>query len=351
MLTYWLMYGVAALAALPETAKPAGRRAGPAITFILPFVALVALIGFRKDVGGDWGNYVRNLSIVSGHSLEQVLSWGDPGYQLISWIALTQGWGITGVNVICAVIFSFGLLRFCYDQPRPWLALLVAVPYLIIVVAMGYTRQGVAIGAAMLALVALARQSSLWFVMWVALAATFHKSAVILIPIAVIAAARRKLWTALWVGLAATVMFSLLLADSYEALYINYIQAQYQSEGAAIRVAMNAVPALLFIYFRKRLPLSEPEQKLWTWMSVIAVGFVPLLIVSPSSTAVDRIALYFTPLQVLVFSRLPAMADLDVASSRFMTFGIAAYYGLVQFVWLFYAVHASGWIPYDSYLF
>lgn len=37
-------------------------------------------------------------------------------------------------------------MRFARSQPDPWLAVLVAVPYLVIVVAMGYSRQAVAIG-------------------------------------------------------------------------------------------------------------------------------------------------------------------------------------------------------------
>ena len=105
------------------------------------------------------------------------------------------------VNSACAGLFSWGLFSFVNAQPRPWLALSVAVPYLVIVVAMGYTRQGVAIGFAMGGLLALGgERSNLRFVLWVIVAATFHKSAVLLIPIAALAEERGRWWTALWVG-------------------------------------------------------------------------------------------------------------------------------------------------------
>ena len=89
-------------------------------------------------------------------------------------------------------IFAIGLVFFCRNLPRPWLALAVAVPYLVIVVAMGYTRQGVALGLAMLGLVALGKKGTGWFVFWVMLAATFHKTAVLLLPLAALAAAHNR---------------------------------------------------------------------------------------------------------------------------------------------------------------
>jgi hypothetical protein len=59
-------------------------------------------------------------------------------------------------------------VSFCRTQPRPWLALTLAFPYLVVVVAMGYTRQGVAIGLEMLALLALERDRLLPFLGWIA---------------------------------------------------------------------------------------------------------------------------------------------------------------------------------------
>ena len=91
-------------------------------------------------------------------------------------------WGIYGVNLMCGVFFATGLVVFCRHQRLPWLALAVSVPYMLIVVAMGYSRQGVALGIAMLGLTALGRGSTLWFILWVVFAATFHKSAVFLHP-------------------------------------------------------------------------------------------------------------------------------------------------------------------------
>jgi hypothetical protein len=241
------------------------------------------------------------------------------------------------------------LVVFCRAQPRPWLALVVAIPYLVTVVAMGYTRQGVAIGLAMLALVALSERKLLRFVVFVALAATFHKSAVILMPLAVLAGSRQRLWTAFWVGLASVLFYVLLLQESVDALQSGYIDAQYQSQGAALRLAMNAVPAVLFLWLRHRFVMPQDERTFWTWMSLAALVFVALLVVSPSSTAVDRVALYWIPLQLFVLSRLPDVLGRRNAQNAFWVRAVVAYSAAVLFVWLIFASHAYAWLPYQFY--
>jgi len=49
----------------------------------------------------------------------------------------------------------------------------------------------------------------------------------------------------------------LLLLDDSETLWKNYVEADYESQGGLIRVLMNAVPALLFLMFRRRLRVRE----------------------------------------------------------------------------------------------
>ena len=106
----------------------------------------------------------------------------------MNWISARLGWDIYGVNLICGGLFSAGLVRYCRSKPYPWLALSLAFPYLGIVVAMGYSRQGVAIGLELFALLALERDRLLHFVVWIGLAATFHASALtmLVLPLATI---------------------------------------------------------------------------------------------------------------------------------------------------------------------
>ncbi len=349
MLPYWVLFLIPASLA----ASRAGLRSGPAQRWPpmwrLVFVVLVLAIGLRHEVGGDWFNYVEHIVIAGDKTLLEVLSSGDPAYSALNWLAAQVDGGPYLVNTLCAVGFTWGLAVFCRAQPRPWLALVVAMPYLVTVVAMGYTRQGVAIGLAMLALVALSEQKVRRFVVYVALAATFHKSAVILMPVAILAASHKRIWTTLWVGVSSLFFYILLLQDSVDALTRNYIEAEYDSSGAAVRVVMNAVPAVLFLLLRRRFVMPAAHRSFWTWMSLVAVVFVGLLVVSPSSTAVDRMALYWIPLQLFVLSRLPDALGPPNGRNDFWVILIVAYSAAVLFVWLFFASHAHAWLPYQFY--
>jgi len=350
MFPYWFLFLLPAYAALRE--RPVhGWTRGRKPPLIGAMLLFTIMIGLRYQVGGDWGNYLPYLHRARYLSLAEVFSQGDPGYVLLNWIAMQTVGEIWVANLLCGLIFSIGLIAFARIQPRPWLALLVAVPYLIIVVAMGYSRQAVAIGLAMLGLVALARdRSNVKFVIWIALAASFHKTAMVLVPIAALSVDRGRIWTAAWVGAATLLLYYLYLEDNVDSLITNYIEAEYQSQGATIRVAMNALPAALFLLSRRRFRLAPAELRLWTVMALIALGFVVLLFVSPSSTAVDRMALYLIPVQLFVLSRLPEAFPGKSNGINPTTLAVITYSAAVQFVWLNFAVHSRGWIPYQSYL-
>ena len=139
---------------------PGGESETPVGAWVAVGIVLTLLIGFRYEVGGDWFNYFRNLDDVAGAMLDEVFLMSDPGYQFLNWLSLELDWDIFGVNLMAGAIFAIGLVVFCRSLPRPWLALAVAVPYLVIVVAMGYSRQGVALGLAMLGLVALGKKGT-----------------------------------------------------------------------------------------------------------------------------------------------------------------------------------------------
>ena len=335
--------------ALASTTAPAAQRDYWSDLWRMLFIFLVAVIGFRHQVGGDWSSYLSHVNSLEGASVLDALKQKNPSTGLLNFVAANSGGGVYFVNMVCAVLFVWGLLAFCRAQPRPWLALVVAVPYLVIVVAMGYTSQGVAIGLGMLGLVALGQGRVLRFVLWVALAATFHKSAVILVPLAVIGSTQRRIFTILWVVAATLLLFGLLLQESVDALTYGYIDAKYESSGAVARIAMNAVPAALFLLLRRRFQLPLQQRKFWTWMAWGALAFVVLLNISPSSTAVDRVALYLIPLQLFVWSRIPDVLGQPGRGNPSWVLAVVVYSAAVLFVWLFFGTFSYTWLPYQFY--
>ena len=197
MWPYWLLFlvpaffAVSSLRPIPYNVLSAKHHRWPDIWRVV-YVILVLMIGLRHEVGGDWIQYNEMLDSYTDTTTADKFEYQDPAFVLFNQLATWSGTGVYLLNMLSAIFFSWGLVVFCRAQPRPWLALVVAVPYLITVVAMGYTRQGVAIGIAMLAMVALGQGSTLRFMLWIAFAALFHKSAIMLIPMAFLASNKRR---------------------------------------------------------------------------------------------------------------------------------------------------------------
>jgi hypothetical protein len=159
----------------------------------------------------------------------------------------------------------------------------------------------------------------------------------------------RPVFTILWVTVTGIILFLLILQEHLDFLIMGYFEAQYQSSGASIRIAMNAIPAAIFLFFIKRFQLNAAIGTFWTCMAWSALLFVPLLLISPSSTAVDRLALYWIPIQLFVWARLPdAMGELGWRPQIWVAI-VIAYSATLLFVWLVFADNAGYWLPYQFY--
>jgi hypothetical protein len=350
MAPYFLIFLLAAffaLAAPPEAPKGGSGR----VAFILFAILLALMIGFRWRVGGDWSWDTQRMIRLGDADLTDYFAMADPGYAVLMWLGTKSGFNIWFVHLLGGGIFAYGLWRFCVDQPHPWLCVVVAIPYLVIVVAMGYDRQAVAIGFVMLAMVAIRHRSIVGFAGSMALATTMHVTALTLVPVLLLGSRVNKLWVVIVGSPFFMLGYYYSLQDSVhkkaQTFVSGYIETGYSSSGAAVRIAMNALPAFLYFVFRSRLRLEDDERRFLDVFALIALAFVGLLYVSPSSTGVDRLALYIIPIQLLVLGRLPLNLAGTKGNYQLLAAGVVVYSAAVMFVWLNFAVDADVWVPYS----
>lgn len=354
MLIYLLLFFVFAGASLSYIHNPRFDGAINQIQsgiWLLVFIVLSLIIGFRYEVGGDWDSYLAQLNYQVDEPFSTVAEKSDIAYYLINWIGANMIGGIFLVNLICGALFSLGLITFSRAQSNPWLVMAISTPYLINVVAMGYTRQGVAVGLFMMAITFLKKGSHFRFLLWLFFAALFHKSAVFLAPIAIFILAFSKRWYISF-PLACfffILMYVFLLQDSVDELFKGYIESDYESSGTTIRVIMNAAPSIIFLTLRRRILLSYIEYMFWTLMAMGGIFIAGLLFFSPSSTAIDRIALYWIPIQLFVYSRLPEVFSRSGHANSKLVLMILLYSLVILLTWLLYAKHSTAWLPYRFY--
>lgn len=351
VLIYWLLFAYPALMALGYAAdqrvgtpESAGQRLA-LFGFVLFYTLLAAL---RQDVGGDWINYEVIYDDIRLDNLAYALSSTDPLYGALNWVSAQFGTEIYLVNGVCGLLLVWGVASVSRKFSEPWLAITMAVPYLLIVVGLGYVRQGAAIGMMLLAISAYERGRIVSTIVMLFVAIGFHSTAVMVFPLFGWALSRRYRFLAfIFVGLSVATYIVVVVPriDQFDA---GYLQTEYDSTGAVPRVLMSAVPAALVFM---RLRAFAPHLRSRTvWISMAAAGIVALfaLFVSPSTTAVDRAALFFSPVQMAAFGEFRGLSNFSQRAPllyRSALIGIAA---LVQVVWLVFATNAPFWVPYHS---
>lgn len=318
-------------------------------SLFIPAIVIVVMIGLRREVGGDWWNYLDTFNYIKLAGFDLAMTRTEPGYAMLNWIAARFGWGIWFPNLICAALFTWGLISFCRIQPNPWLALVVALPYFIIGVGMGYTRQSAALGFVMIALVEYIRGRTPRMVIALALAPLFHSSALVVVLLIAIASVRQGIGTwALVIMLGAFLYVQ--LSGEIVGLLITFSEHIYIATGAVPRLLMNVVPALIFFGFRHRFATTPAELRLWTVFSLATFGTVALMFVVSSTTVVDRVGIYLIPLQMFVLSRVPVVFGSGRRQNTLPLALIIAYSLSVQVVWLDFGTFSKPWVPYKNYL-
>ena len=325
------------------------------VLFFLVWITLVILIGLRNEVGGDWDRYLDSAYGIDKYQAFDIMHFfkGDIAYRAIHWVSVNYLYGIYSTNFICAVFFVSGLARFCRFMPIPWLALLISVPYLIIIVSMGYTRQSVAIGFLMWGLVDLINGKKYKYYMFIAIGSLFHLSLLVMLFLAMPISHGNfnKKMVIKWIVVLLLTSFFVYtaLGEQIDHMIFYYITTPYHhSVGSVFRVGMGSLAGVIYLIYRDNFKSVYYDYKLWFVFSIISIILLPAAFVL--STFVDRIAIYFIPLQLVVFSRVPTLIESVYYRTIFVIFVIFLY-AFSLFVWLNFGLFSNHWLDYGSILF
>ena len=319
-------------------------------------VTVALLIGLRHEIGNDWFAYfISNNHLLNTNLYDALFSYYEPGYNFINWVSAQINFGIYGANLFCSAIFVFGLIFFSKTLPYPWISLGISMPVIGIVFAMGATRQSAALGFTYIAIKYLMQGSRAKYFIFICLAMTFHKSAIVMMPFGMIGGRNNKLRYQF--------MFALLFLfviwlfwDRFESYYIYYMKSNLTnygellySYGGRTRVWMNVVPVLFYFLLSKNKNLfKEPGGSFWKNLSLATIISIPL--VEFFSLATDRVNLYFSVIQIMIWPRIISIQR-SKFQKAFVAFSIFLLYSMVLFVWLNFARNRHGYFPYQNIMF
>ena len=316
----------------------------------------ILIIGLRDHVGCDWAVYEAVYQQYGTVPIGAV-DWSngfvwDIGYLFLNVFSGSLNLGVHGVNIVCAAIVCYGVHRIATLFDDPWLTWVIASPFFLSVVAMGTTRQSVAIGFLMIALAHLSSGSRTGFRLGLLLAPLFHKTAILLLPLMWVFLLGSNRLRAL--GIAFLLVTFLLALTLVGARYQWSLASMGQafSLGVAIKSSMNLLPALILILMTRPSTLKD-EESLLVWYilawTAVTVAFGALLFSQIAPTAVDRFGLYLIPLQFYLWPLIVHKIS-DVLYQTILKMGLCATYLGVTVIWFSYAEHKDCWVPYNNFL-
>ena len=343
MLTVYaaILFAVSVLALVSLSAAPKFELVRT-IAWIIAGVTLVLFIGTRDQVGADWNMYQEFFQLIKDGPIWASFAITEPGYAVCNYAISCAGGDIHVVNLICASILVVSLLRYSYlAKVDPTLGLLIATPYLLFVVGMGYTRQSVAIGLGICGIGYLAQgKRRMSYVMCIS-AFLFHYSAIALLALIWLNSWRRILVLG-FIGASLIVPAVHILSQPRYGQY-----RELQSSGVWLRLAILMVGLGAIFLFRNRWKEQREAYGLLKKTALLLLVLVPLAV--SFSTAVDRLCLYLFFFCILGLGRAIRYTDIPFRMvTLILVFAFS--YGIFGLWFATSSYAANYWIPYHTIL-
>ncbi len=314
------------------------------LIWIIVIFLLSIFIGFRNVIGADWFLYELFYHKAQHLTFFEILV-TDPVYAYINKIAYYLGIKIFGVNFICAIIFMLSLSAFLNQSNNKWLALTISFPIIILILGMGFTRQGLAFSFLLFLIKSLEEKKLLQSIIFIILSVLSHKSALFISSFMIfIYLLYYKKYLTLLVTILIPIFFAFLFWNYYKHYIFFYIgsgQHMY-SYGSIPRSLLILIVAILFIFYKEKFLKNMSEYQIFIYTSFCWMIMILFPFSISTSIVADRLLFYLYPLKLALVS----YANLKDKSVNFSIFLISSAYIFYFVLWTTLGVNSDQWIPY-----
>lgn len=330
MIPYLLLLGFVTVTAY------LGRRSGNVLIRRLSLLAvgsaMVLFAGLRDSrIGTDTGTYLAHF--YASESFGIVYEHEEFGYYFLSWLARTLSPSYAMLLLIVAfIVVGCYVATATRVVKRYETALYLFVSLSVYTFFFNGARQGIAAAICFLAIPFLLERRLWPYIALVSVAATFHRTALIALPLYWIASPNLR-WQRLVVLAAATGLavaflgiFVGLAADLLGDKYAQY--ADSGEGGGEVWVTFFVGQGALLYCFKSMVP--DPDAKYARLLNIYLAGLVPAVASTLSSvdpSGLLRLHLYFSPVAILlwpmVFEQFKTTAARGVLSTGFAAMTLA----------------------------
>ena len=304
---------------------------------------LSIFIGFRNEIGGDWIIYEKFYHHVPNLAFLDMLN-SSLVYVYINKIAHYTGTEFVGVNFICALIFMFSLAIFLNNTENKWLALAISFPIIILILGMGYARQGLAFSFSLFLIKALEDKRLFKSIIYIILSILSHKSALFISSFLLFLFLwYHKKYFYLLISILIPICFASLFWNYYKHLIYFYAgSGQHMfSYGSLPRSLLILFVGIFFIIYKAKFKnMNEYQIFIYTAFSYMIIFLFPFSITT--SVVVDRLLFYLYPLKLVFIS----FADLKDKTLKLIAFILTSSYFFYFIIWIFFGKNSLSWVPY-----
>jgi len=319
------------------------------------FIIVILFIGTRFQIGGDWETYYNIFHSFQSKSFQQIVETkNDFMFKLLNYIIYNMNFKIYILNTLTACICVFCLYKYSKKQFDPILLSIVAIPYIIFVVVMGYNRQGIALCILILSINYFDQKKHFKFIILVLTASLFHLTALCftLFYLLILPFKNKYMNLIIFIPILFIFLFvfyAFLNTEYFSSKYYFYVADgnYFASTGVYYRLILNVIPAIIFLIYYKNFKISNNLKYLYLIFSTLSI--VSLFFAIYATTFIDRILIYFYPIQLFVYSNY--YAYFPIKYSKVFISIIFLIYAVVLYIYFEYGLYSKLWLPYQSYIF
>lgn len=324
----------------------------PSITktfFVFSALVLIFVAGFRYFVGTDYGAYFVNHENYASDFWENLFEFDEPGYSLISLIALKLNLGSEGALFIAAAITNILFLTTIYKNTD------MLLPAILLYIFLGCwhgafngVRQYCA-AAIVFAGLHFIKERKFWkyaFVVFIAF--LFHSSAILMIFLYFVAYNKINFRNILFLIFASLIILFSFTEVLNFAGFITGAENDYASSGEYItnsvnilRVLVAIAPAVFFLILYQKRAITREQQ---FWLNMLIINGV-MMFATSNSTYLARMGIYTAPFSAIGIPELikgispkdkkVVTALILLAFAAFWLYEISNSSALREFEWVF----------------
>ena len=304
------------------------------IVYITTILCCSLFFGSRDKVGVDWKNYIDAFNYYNTSHDNLSL---EVGYKILNILAYKLDYGIQFViYTTTCMVFGFSFYGLYKLKINPFYYLAITFPYFIVMGALNYTRQGVALGVFILAIYFILNKKNLLFIAAIIFACTFHVSIILFLPLIFIRLKKRNLLIITTI----TLLPFLILVNHQYSMYLN---ADFDSNGLLLRLSFVLLSSFLLVLNINTILELDIIYKRFFILS-IASPILVLLLAVVSTTMADRICYYFILMSAICCFILLSKKE-TVKLRRIMPLFLFSCSFIIFITWSLY----STYIPYYKF--